>query len=262
MEEKFRNKYRIASARWQQWDYGWDAAYFVTICTKDRAPFFGNVVNGKMVLSPAGVIADVFWHEIKNHARNIELGEFVVMPNHVHGILILNGNDRNTDRSQVDQDKNDENINIPDNVDNPGGNANTPDNVDNPANNGDGNDQNDQNDQNVETRHALSLPLSLSLSIPSPLPPLSSPPPPPYSPPPPTENIGRQRFQNQGKNTISSIVGGYKSAVTKHANRLGLEMAWQSRFHDHVIRDEQSFRTISEYIINNPQNWSDDRFFT
>ncbi len=59
----------------------------------------------------------------------------------------------------------------------------------------------------------------------------------------------------------SSIVGGYKSAVTKHANRLELEMGWQTRFHDHVIRDEPSFVRIAQYIKNNPHNWKNDRFF-
>lgn len=46
-----------------------------------------------MILSNVGVMANVFWYEIKNHSKNVELGEFVVMPNQVHGILILNGND-------------------------------------------------------------------------------------------------------------------------------------------------------------------------
>lgn len=47
--------------------------------------------NGKMNLSNVGVLANVFWYEIKNHAQNVELGEYIIMPNHVHGILILNG---------------------------------------------------------------------------------------------------------------------------------------------------------------------------
>jgi putative transposase len=72
---------------------------------------------------------------------------------------------------------------------------------------------------------------------------------------------GQQRFQNQGKNTISSIVGSYKSAVTKYCNRLGLPMGWQTRFHDHIIRDGASFQRISEYIKDNPANWKDDGFF-
>jgi len=55
-------------------------------------------------------------------------------------------------------------------------------------------------------------------------------------------------------------VGSYKSAVTKHANRLELELQWQPRFHDHIIRDDQSYQKITEYIINNPANWQDDKF--
>ena len=90
MTEKYQNKYRIASARLQSWDYANEGAYFITICTKDRRHYFGTVENGKMVLSNAGVIANLMWFEIKNHGKNVELGEFVVMPNHVHGILILN----------------------------------------------------------------------------------------------------------------------------------------------------------------------------
>ena len=48
-----------------------------------------------MIISHAGVLADVFWHEIPNHAKNVELGAFVVMPNHIHGILILENPDEN-----------------------------------------------------------------------------------------------------------------------------------------------------------------------
>ena len=56
--------------------------------------------------------------------------------------------------------------------------------------------------------------------------------------------IGKKRFQNQGKNTLSSIIGSYKSAVTKHSNRLGFNFAWQSRFNDHIIRDYKSHQSI------------------
>jgi REP element-mobilizing transposase RayT len=188
MSGKFRNKYRIASTRLQNWNYGWDAAYFVTICTKDRICYFGNVGEGKMQLSEIGVIANVMWYEIKNHAKNVELDAFIVMPNHVHGIIILNGNDH------VD---------------------------------------------NVETTHALSL----------------------RSIAPTQTTIGQQRFQNQGKNTLSSIIGSYKSAVTKHCNRLGFGFAWQPRFHDHIVRDDASFQNISTYIQNNPSKWSMDKFY-
>ncbi len=93
--KKFKNRYRIPSARLQSWDYSWDGAYFITICTNNKKHCFGEIVDCRMQLSHIGILADVFWYEIKNHAKNIKLGQFVVMPNHVHGIIILNngGND-------------------------------------------------------------------------------------------------------------------------------------------------------------------------
>ena len=75
------------------------------------------------------------------------------------------------------------------------------------------------------------------------------------------KTIGEKRFQNIGKNSISSIVRSYKSAITKHANRLGFEFQWQSRFHDRIIRDDKSFNTISNYIENNRINWEKDKLF-
>ncbi len=102
MSEKFKNKYRIPSARLQTWDYRWAGAYFITICTQNREHYFGKIEKGKMILSNVGVIADILWYEIKNHAKNVELGEFVVMPNHIHGILILNNDNVNVQTSHVE----------------------------------------------------------------------------------------------------------------------------------------------------------------
>jgi REP element-mobilizing transposase RayT len=224
MTDKFQNTYRIASARLPGWDYGWNAPYFVTICTKDRECFFGEIVNGEMNLSKTGVIADLMWYEIKNHAKGVELGEFIVMPNHVHGIITLNGD------SGVQNDHPDSTVetthalSLPQ-IDQPGPNDIR------------------RGSHPVETTHALSLQSKQSPIVES------------------QKTPAQQRFQNQGKNTLSSIVGGYKSAVTKHANRLKLDFAWQPRFYDHIIRDEQSFRTISNYILNNPQSWAQDKFF-
>jgi hypothetical protein len=96
----------------------------------------------------------------------------------------------------------------------------------------------------VETGHALSLPTIG-----------------PTNDPTNKKTIGQQRFQKIGKNSVSSIVGSYKSAVTKHAHRLGYEFQWQTRFYDHIIRDDTSFQKISNYIINNPVNWQEDKFF-
>ena len=192
MDEKYKNKYRIESARAAWWNYGWVGAYFITICTRNKIHFFGEIKNHRMILSPLGVLADVFWHEIPNHASNVDLGSFVIMPNHVHGILII----------------------CPPDLEPP-----------------------------VQTRHALSLSNETqsetrrALSL----------------PPKPATN----RFQNQGKNTVSSLVGSYKSAVTRHANRLGFEFAWQPRFHDHIIRNDIEYQRINDYIENNPFNWNE-----
>ncbi len=93
MSGLYKNKYRIDSARLKNWDYRWNAAYFITICTHDKVCFFGDIENGEMKLSDVGVIADLIWFEIKNRSKHIELGEYVVMPNHIHGILILNNPD-------------------------------------------------------------------------------------------------------------------------------------------------------------------------
>ena len=95
--EKFKNKYRIPSARLQTWDYGWNGPYFVTICTQNRQHYFGDFANGEMQLSEMGVLAQKYWYEIPKHFSFVELDAFVVMPNHVHGIIIINKteNERN-----------------------------------------------------------------------------------------------------------------------------------------------------------------------
>jgi len=99
---KFRQKYRIETARARFWDYGWNGGYFVTICTKNRACFFGDVVNGRINLSPIGHIANSCWYEIPNHFPFVKLGPHVVMPNHVHGIVIIDKRDENDDDSSND----------------------------------------------------------------------------------------------------------------------------------------------------------------
>jgi REP element-mobilizing transposase RayT len=87
--EKFQNKYRTASARAKWWDYGSNASYFVTICTQNRVHYFGEIENQTMQLSEIGRCAVTCWQEIPNHFPFVELGAFVVMPNHVHGIIII-----------------------------------------------------------------------------------------------------------------------------------------------------------------------------
>jgi len=87
--DKYQGKYRIPSARWAAWDYSSNAAYFVTICIDGRAHLFGEVVNGEMVLTPLGQAAHACWRAIPEHFPFVVLDAFVVMPNHVHGIIVI-----------------------------------------------------------------------------------------------------------------------------------------------------------------------------
>lgn len=135
-----------------------------------------------MQLSKIGEIAEKYWLEIQNHFPFVELDEFVIMPNHIHGILMIN-------------------------------------NV----------------ISHVETRHCL---VSTTTNA----------------------NKKTNRFQNQGKNTISSIIGSYKSICTKIINKISKNtFGWQPRFYDQIIRTEKSFYYIRKYIKENPINWGRDR---
>ena len=75
--------------RMQGWDFTSPGWYFLTICTKNMRSEFGTVVNGRMTLNEAGLIADKFWREIPEHFPRAVVDEHVVMPNHVHGLLRL-----------------------------------------------------------------------------------------------------------------------------------------------------------------------------
>jgi len=110
--EKYQNKYRIPSNRWQGYDYGSNGCYFVTICTKNRFHYFGEIVENvetrfiasqqcmqidniemRLIASPQGIIAKKIWFEIPNQFTFVLLDEFVIMPNHIHGILVFSKND-------------------------------------------------------------------------------------------------------------------------------------------------------------------------
>ena len=75
--------------RLKGWDYSQEGVYFITIVTKDREPLFGEVVDGEMVLNELGEIVQFTWNNLVNHNPNIGLDEFVIMPNHVHGIIAI-----------------------------------------------------------------------------------------------------------------------------------------------------------------------------
>ncbi len=111
------------------------------------------------------MIADLLMYEIKSHNKNIRLVEYVIMPDHIHALLVLEPPEMDTDKIT---------------------------------------------DGTNQSKKA------------------------PYLP---------------------NVVGGYKSAVSKHAHRLGFDFAWQTRYHDSYVRDEFSLERVRNYIKNNPKNW-------
>lgn len=190
MSEKFQNKYRIPSTRLQNWDYGWNALYFVTICTQNRECYFGDIRDGKMQLSDIGQIANKYWLAIPQHFPFVELDEFVVMPNHMHGIIVINKKN-------------------------------------------DGRDGNNNND--VETPK-----LGVSAH---------------------NNPITTAASKKWKPATLGVIINQYKRIVTINARKMHNHFSWQSRFHDHIIRNDNSFQRIRNYICENPKKWSDDKFY-
>jgi putative transposase len=87
----YQGKYRIESARLRGWDYRSRGWYFVTICTRNRANLFGEVVDQQVQLSRIGRIAASELQSLPNHYNNVTVDESVVMPNHVHAIIAIDG---------------------------------------------------------------------------------------------------------------------------------------------------------------------------
>ncbi|MFY9825374.1 MAG: transposase [Thermoanaerobaculia bacterium] len=86
---RFKNRYRIPSARLASWDYRWPGVYSVTICTRSRICWFGEVLDGEMALSPEGRVVEEEWTKISRDFPQVALDAWIVMPDHVHGILLF-----------------------------------------------------------------------------------------------------------------------------------------------------------------------------
>jgi REP element-mobilizing transposase RayT len=200
MPGKFKGKYRIDSARLRNWDYGWNAPYYVTIKTKNRKCFFGEIKNEEMFHTEIGHIANQYWLEIPKHFPFVELDEFIVMPNHIHGILIINKQD--------------------------GGGI-----------------YDYNHGQIVETQNFVSLQQQFDHDHDH----------------NPTHIVpSKNKFGPQSQN-LGSIMRGFKSAVKTYSTTNNIEFKWQSRFHDHIIRNDLEFKRIANYIRNNPANWGKEK---
>ena len=144
-----------------------------------------------MTLNALGQIAEQEWFKTPSIRpdMNIQLEAFVVMPNHIHGIIHIGQNQYNS-----------------------------PDVI---------------LDGKLDGKHPVSTTIHT-----------------------PTSN----QFITQSKN-LSAILRGYKSAVTRQARQTIPEFGWQERFHDHINRTTESFERIQDYIINNPKEWREDKFY-
>lgn len=173
------------SIRLYEYDYSQEGLYFVTICTKDKICLFGNIVDEEMVLNDVGRIAHEEWKNTEVLRKNIRLGEFIIMPNHVHGIIEITSVGANCIRPQI-------------------------------------------------TTGECNSPLQ-------------------------TENKFRSPSQ-----TLGAVVRGYKSSVTKQINKLHEipnMIIWQRNYYERIIRNDDSYQKITEYICENPKHWQTDDYY-
>lgn len=169
--------------RLQGYDYSSEGLYFVTICVQNRLCLFGKIVEDEMILNDAGRIVNDTWHDLPNHNPNIELDAWCIMPNHVHGIIII----KNIEYVGVDS-KSTQN--------------------------------NDWTDlESVPTRKHHGLP---------------------------------------------EIIRQFKSFSTRRINKLQYtagSIVWQRNYYEHIIRNNNSYLKIVDYINNNPCNWETDKYY-
>jgi putative transposase len=177
--EKFLNKYRIPSARAQWWNYANKGAYFITICTEKQEYFFGDIKKKEFLPSELGDIAANLLCKIPDQFPFTELGPTVVMPNHVHAVIVIN----------TDSNGNDS----PANISGKGGFAG----IKNPMLN----------------------------------------------------------------DNLSRVVRWYKGACSFQMRKIHADFAWQSRFHDVIIQNDEEYTTINDYINTNIVTWAKDKFF-
>jgi REP element-mobilizing transposase RayT len=86
-------KYNCRSIRLRDYDYTSPGTYFITICTQDRKPVFGEIVNNEMQLNELGESLQLIWNALPERFSNLELDHFVIMPDHIHGIIIIKETD-------------------------------------------------------------------------------------------------------------------------------------------------------------------------
>ena len=274
------SKHHRRSIRLKGYDYRKEGAYFVTICVEGHVCRFGTVQSGRVRLSPEGRVARDCWLALPDHFDRAVLDAFVVMPNHVHGIVFLMGppptdgpshdDDAGTDggrNADAPSHTNDDtgtnggrNADAPSHTNddtgtNAGRNDVAPSHTDDDTGTNGGRNAdapshtNDDIGMNVGARHAVPLPGT------------------PRTPWPPSDAApapGIERFGRPVPGSLPTLVRSYKSAVTKRINAMmgtpGARL-WQHNYYEHVIRTDDALRRIRWYIAQNPARWRQDRFY-
>ena len=197
--EKFHNRYRISSARapWQGYDGG---SYFVTICTAHREYYLGKIFGGKMLLTAIGQIVATNLQTVSAHYQYAEIPLYVIMPNHLHAIVLIDGRKIPFARRDV---------------------------------------RNHCDNKNETTPNATMVASRVSIN---------------------GKNPKMQITANQS-GWLAVCIGGIKSAITKYAHENKIDFDWQSRFHDHIVRDRSEMNRIVSYIENNVSKWETDCFY-
>ena len=245
MPEKFQNKYTTKSTRLKNHNYTQNGLYFVTICTQDKEYFFGEIKNGEMVLNDIGKIAHQFWQEIPQHFPFVNLDQFVVMPDHVHGILEINKNALN------ECTRRDEALPRLENNQHQSANNKCQDAI---LQHQDAICQH----QDAIWQHQDAIWQHQDIIK--------------------NQDVDSIRYQDEALPrlymgeypqmseispkpcSLSVIIGAYKSIVSKIANKqFPIGFHWQPRFFDHIIRNDETLNKIREYINKNPARWERDQ---
>lgn len=206
------------SIRLKGYDYSSEGAYYVTIVARGRECLFGKIIDGEMHLSKYAEIIQKWWDEIPVHFLNVELGAFVIMPNHVHGIIFIIDNRRGEVISPHDHpnSNNQEVVSPRDRSNNNNQNVNIGDTY---------NQDGEIDDEGVKTKNqGGETPL-------------------------PRRTLGQimAYFKYQSTKEMNQIDTEY--SITKF---------WQRNYYEHIIRNEKELQQKTDYIMDNPSQWDED----
>ena len=230
------------SIRLKGYDYSQAGMYFVTICCQDNICRFGKIENGEMYLNDAGKMVEKWCAELSNKFPDIFLNTYIIMPNHFHAIIVNNGDAGGVGADlRVCPDDNEQRVGAhlrvrPD-IDKPDvGQTHDSGQTRRSAPTDERN-----NDNNILGEHTGSL-------------------------------LGEHTGSLLGEHTgspLHAVVQWFKTMTTNEYIR-GVKTLdwqpfnkklWQRNYHEHIIRNNNSYQQIADYIENNPANWQKDRFF-